>query len=794
MRATTSNATTHATSFVRLARRASATSARGSANATRTGGLAMPGLAVGRRRRAAFSTTTTTRAVSEPLERDEERGTSEIREMATAPDGTEAVALDENLAPHVDHLKYRYATFLERKSAIESAEGSLDAFSRGYDAYGFVVDEKTGDVTFREWVPSAAHCALIGDFNGWNGEATPMTRTEFGTWEVTMPKGTIEHGSRVKVRVFMDDGRQLDRVPAWVTRATVEQGVMGAGYDGVFWNPEEKYEFKHPSPKKPVASRIYEAHVGMSSNDPKVNSYREFADDVLPRIAAGGYNTVQLMAVMEHAYYGSFGYHVTNPFAVSSRSGTPEDLKYLVDKAHGLGIRVLLDVVHSHASSNVNDGIAGFDFGQNDVDSYFGTGDAGYHWLWDSRLYKYDNWEVLRYLLSNLRYWVEEYNFDGFRFDGVTSMLYHHHGLQMEFSGQYEQYFSTATNVDGVVYLMLANEMLHSLYPEIEVIAEDVSGMPTLCLPVSKGGVGFDARLAMSIPDFWVKYLKERSDEQWSMFDMVSTLCNRRYTEKAIAYVESHDQSIVGDKTTAFWLMDAEMYSGMSALSEPSIVIQRGIALHKMLRLVTASLGGEGYLTFMGNEFGHPEWVDFPREGNNWSHDYCRRRWDLADADHLRYQHLLGFDKAMMTLDDEYAYMGASHQHVSTADDGRQVLVFERGPLVFVFNFHPSNTYEGLEIGVPEPGKYRLALDTDASDFGGLSRCGFGVDHFTSPEAPPSWVGPYEQTPRAAKMQVLSPSRSAQVYYRVQEPSAASAEPGVGEIVREIDTDASSAR
>ena len=713
---------------------------------------------------------------------------------AKALDGTEAVALDENLAPHAEHLRYRFATFRERKSAIEGAEGSLEAFSRGYERYGFTKDATTGDITYREWAPAAAHMALIGDFNGWNGEATPMTRGEFGTWEVTLPAGTIAHGSKVKVRVFKGDGGSVDRIPAWIRRATVEPGVMGAGYDGIYWDPEEKFEFKNARPKKPAASRIYEAHVGMSSNDPKVNSYREFADDVLPRIAAGGYNTVQLMAVMEHAYYGSFGYHVTNPFAVSSRSGTPEDLKYLVEKAHGLGVRVLLDVVHSHASSNTNDGIAGFDIGQRDVDSYFGVGEAGYHWLWDSRLYKYDNWEVTRYLLSNLRYWIEEYNFDGFRFDGVTSMLYHHHGLQMEFSGNYDQYFSTATNVDGVVYLMLANEMLHSLYPDVEVIAEDVSGMPTLCLPVEKGGVGFDARLAMSIPDFWVKYLKTRPDEQWSTFEMVSTLCNRRYSEKAIAYVESHDQSIVGDKTTAFWLMDAEMYGGMSALNEPSVVIQRGIALHKMLRLVTASLGGEGYLNFMGNEFGHPEWVDFPREGNGWSHDFCRRRWDLADADHLLYEKLLKFDKAMLALDDEYSYISAAHQHVSTADDFRQILVFERGPLVFVFNFHPHNTYEGLEIGVPEPGKYQLVLDTDAGDFGGKSRCGFGIDHFTSPEAPDSWVGPYPQPKRAQKMLVLSPPRSAQVYHRVRESVPIETEPSVNEIVREIDTDASGAR
>ena len=282
----------------------------------------------------------------------------------------------------------------------------------------------------------------------------------------------------------------------------------------------------------------------MSGSEKRVSSYREFANNVLPRIKANNYNTIQLMAVMEHSYYASFGYHVTNFFAVSSRSGTPEDLKYLIDKAHSLGLRVLMDVVHSHASNNITDGLNGFDVGQGPQDSYFHTGHRGYHNLWDSRLFNYSNWEVLRFLLSNLRWWLEEFRFDGFRFDGVTSMLYHHHGINMGFSGNYRDYFSEATDVDAVVYMMLANCMIHSLLPDATVIAEDVSGMPTLGRLVNEGGVGFDYRLAMAIPDRWIDYLKNKSDDQWSMSDIVSCLTNRRYTEKCVAYAESHDQVI----------------------------------------------------------------------------------------------------------------------------------------------------------------------------------------------------------------------------------------------------------
>lgn len=698
------------------------------------------------------------------------------RSMEYSADGMGCVAHDPQLAAYEAHLKYRWKVFNETKEAIVAAEGSMDAFSKGYEKFGF---NKTpsGDVVYREWAPAAQAAALIGDFNGWNPDANPMSKDEYGVWELVLPAGSIPHGSRVKIRLLrFNDGGWVDRIPAWIKMSVQEPGVMGAKYDGVYWDPPagEKYVPQNPRPVRPSASRIYEAHVGMSGSEPKVNSYREFADDVLPRVKTSGYNTVQLMAVMEHAYYGSFGYHVTSPYAVSSRCGNPEDLKYLVDKAHGLGLRVLLDVVHCHASCNVDDGIAGYDFGQQTEDSYFGTGEAGYHWLWDSRLYNYSNWEVQRYLMSNLRYWVEEYGFDGFRFDGVTSMLYHHHGLEMAFSGDYHQYFGLETNVAAVSYLMLANDLLHTLYPGIEVIAEDVSGMPTLCRPVTEGGVGFDARLAMSIPDLWVRMLRASRedgvrDEDWNMHEIVSTLCNRRYTEKAVGYAECHDQSIVGDKTTAFWLMDAEMYTDMSTFEKATPGIDRGMALHKMIRLITMAIGGEGYLNFMGNEFGHPEWVDFPREGNGWSHDYCRRQWELADTEYLRYAQLGAFDRAMMELDEEHHFLGHEHQLVTSADDDRKLIVAERGPLLFVFNFHPTATYEGLEVGVGMAGKYRICLDTDEFRFGGNGRVGHDADHFTTPGGPKTWVGQYPQEPRPCMMYVKAAPRSAQVYMKIEE-------------------------
>ncbi|CAN0927405.1 1,4-alpha-glucan-branching enzyme 1, chloroplastic/amyloplastic (Fragment) [Linum grandiflorum] len=701
--------------------------------------------------------------------------TDDNRDVMNAEEDMDNIGLlsgDPGLHPFKDHFRYRLKRYVEQKKLLEKHEGGLKQFAQGYLKFGF--NREGDDIVYREWAPAAQEAQLIGDFNGWDGSNHLMEKNEFGVWSIKLPDSggnpAISHGSRVKFRFKLRNGSWVDRIPAWIQYATVDPKRFGAPYDGVFWDPPatERYEFKYPRPPKPKAPRIYEAHVGMSASEPRVNTYREFADDVLPRIKANNYNTVQLMAVMEHSYYASFGYHITNFFAVSSRSGTPEDLKYLIDKAHSLGLHVLMDVVHSHASNNVTDGLNGFDVGQSSQESYFHTGERGYHKLWDSRLFNYSNWEVLRFLLSNLRWWLEEFRFDGFRFDGVTSMLYHHHGINMAFTGQYKEYFSEATDVDAVVYLMLANCLIHDIFPDATVIAEDVSGMPGLGRPVSEGGVGFDYRLAMAIPDKWIDYLKNKTDEEWSMKEITGNLTNRRYTEKCVAYAESHDQSIVGDKTMAFLLMDQEMYTGMSCFGAASPRIDRGIALHKMIHFLTMGLGGEGYLNFMGNEFGHPEWIDFPREGNEWSYDKCRRQWNLVDTEHLRYKFMNAFDSAMNKLDEKFSFLASKKQIVSSTSEKDKVIVFERGDLVFVFNFHPEKTYEGYKVGCDLPGKYRVALDSDAWEFGGHGRVGHDVDHFTSPEGIPG-VPETNFNNRPNSFKVLSPPRTCVVYYNADE-------------------------
>ncbi|KAF4799281.1 1,4-alpha-glucan-branching enzyme [Turdus rufiventris] len=673
---------------------------------------------------------------------------------------------DPYLAPFRTDFQRRYSLFYNHLKNIEESEGGLDKFTKSYKTFG-VNQLPDGGIYCKEWAPGAEAVFLAGDFNGWNPFSHPYKKLEYGKWELLIPpqdgQSPVPHGSKLKVVIRAQNGALLYRISPWARYVVREEDKVN--YDWVHWNPPQSYIHKNPSPKRLKSLRIYESHVGIASPEGKVASYKNFTYNVLPRIKDLGYNCVQLMAIMEHAYYASFGYQVTSFFAASSRYGTPDDLKEMIDVAHSMGITVLLDVVHSHASKNSEDGLNQFD----GTDScFFHSGYRGTHQLWDSRLFDYAKlsyapvvctvhfgdivrfglpnksslgllktlscgmlsraigvlWEVLRFLLSNLRMWIEDYRFDGFRFDGVTSMLYHHHGIGTGFSGDYNEYFGLHVDEDALCYLMLANHMINTLHPECITIAEDVSGMPALCRPVEEGGGGFDYRLAMAIPDKWIQIIKELKDEDWNMGNIVHTLTNRRYEEKYIAYAESHDQALVGDKTLAFHLMDAEMYTNMSVLMPLTPVIDRGIQLHKMIRLITHALGGESYLNFMaelshavhlfnsvqitkkGNEFGHPEWLDFPRIGNNESYHYARRQFNLTEDDLLRYKFLNAFDRDMNKLEERFGWLASPQAYVSEKHESNKVIAFERAGLIFIFNFHPYQSYVDYRVGIETPGKY----------------------------------------------------------------------------------------
>lgn len=682
-------------------------------------------------------------------------------ETVMVPELSQLLEADPYLQPYKKDFQRRYTQFCHRLKVIEENEGGLDKFSRSYESFG-VNRQADGSLYCREWAPGAEAVFLTGDFNGWNPFSHPYKKMHFGKWELYIPPrednvSPISHGSKLKVVIRDKNGQILYRISPWATYVVKEN--KNVIYDWIHWDPEQSYKHKHPHPKKPKSVRIYESHVGIASPEGKIASYKNFTHNVLPRIKDLGYNCIQMMAIMEHAYYASFGYQVTSFFAASSRYGTPDELKELVDTAHSMGILVLLDVVHSHASKNSEDGLNLFD-GTNSC--FFHEGSRGNHDLWDSRLFDYASWEVLRFLLSNLRWWIKEYGFDGFRFDGVTSMLYHNHGIGAGFSGDYSEYFGLHVDEDSLVYLMLANHMIHTFYPDCITIAEDVSGMPALCCPLAQGGSGFDYRLAMAVPDKWIQILKELKDEDWNIGDIVHTLTNRRYNEKCIAYAESHDQALVGDKTLAFWLMDAEMYSNMSVLSPLTHVIDRGIQLHKMLRLITHALGGEGYLNFMGNEFGHPEWLDFPRKGNDESYHYARRQFNLVDDQMLRYRCLYTFDRDMNKLEERCGWLAAPAAYVTAKHEEDKVIAFERSNLLFVFNFHPYKSYTEYRVATNLSGKYKIVLDSDETQYGGHQRLDHNTDFFTEPF-------PYNN--RSCSLLLYIPSRVAVVLQNMDIPN-----------------------
>ena len=623
---------------------------------------------------------------------------------------------DNGLEPFFDDIKMHLARYNLAKKDL-AKRGSLEKAINGHLYFGF---HKTEDGwVFREWLPNADEVFLFGDFNNWDNSATPLENIGNGVWQVLLEgKDALCHGQYVKLFV-KHDGKGFERIPAYIKYAQLDNETHKLC--GRIWMPDEDFEWtdsdfykKH----KITNPLIYEAHIGMAQEEYGIGTYRQFADETLMWIKECGYNAVQLMAIAEHPYYASFGYQVTNFFAPSHHFGTPEDLKYLVNKAHKLGISVILDVVHSHSSANEAEGLHLQDGTEG---QYFLEGERGWHSAWKTRCFDYGKREVLHFLLSNIKYWQYEFHFDGFRFDGVTSMLYENHGLGSAFT-DYSMYYSYNTNVDARAYLMLANELIHSVNKNAITIAEDMSGMPGMCLPISSAGFGFDYRLCMGVPDMWIKLIKEGPIENWNMFYIWHELTGGRNGEKTVSYAESHDQAMVGDKTIIFRLADAEMYTGMMK-EYHTPAIDTAIDMHKLIRFLTACLARNGYLNFMGNEFGHPEWIDFPREGNGWSYHYARRQWSLVKNPEYKYEWLANFDGGMTEFINNHDLYGKGFAKSIFIDDEKKVLVFERAGLLFAFNLHPTNSQESVFVSCKgKSGGYKVVFSSDKKEYGGSER------------------------------------------------------------------------
>ena len=627
---------------------------------------------------------------------------------------------DKLLKPFAGIIEKRHQQVLAMEREFTYRTTRLSDKCNSYLYYGL---HRTNEGwVFREWAPNATAIYLLGEFNDWRKHPDyALTKVGDGNWEIKLPLGALAHEMLYRLLVEWNGGSG-ERLPSHVRR--VIQDEYTKIYSAQVWDPLNPYQMRHERPKRTDYPLIYEAHIGMSTEHRRVSTFTEFRLFVLPRIVDLGYNTIQLMAVQEHPYYGSFGYQVANFFAVSSRFGTPDELKALIDAAHSMGIRVIMDIVHSHAVNNEEEGLSRFD---GSYDQYFYPGERGYHPLWGSRCFDYGKHEVLNFLLSNCKYWLEEFRFDGYRFDGITSMLYWDHGINKDFT-EYSLYYDGNQDESAITYLALANRVIHQVDPEAITIAEDMSGMPGVASPIEDGGMGFDYRMNMGTPDYWIKLLKEKRDEEWHVGDLFYELTNKREEEHTISYAESHDQALVGDKTIFFRLVDKAIYSSMGVFDK-NVIIDRGMSLHKMIRLVTIGTAADGYLNFMGNEWGHPEWIDFPREGNGWSYDHARRLWSLVDDENLRFRFLNMFDKAMIQMVND---TGVFHWRPEplVRDNERQVLIFTRGDYLFVFNFNPEKSFPDYVFDAPS-GKYTMVLNTDNKNFDGVGRIDEEVEHFT---------------------------------------------------------------
>lgn len=626
---------------------------------------------------------------------------------------------DTYLKPFEAAIRGRADHAVARANELTGGKGTLADWASAHEFYG--LHRTARGWVFREWAPHATSMWLVGDFSKWKIDPRfeCFRRPKSDVWECKIPAKAIRHGDNYRLEMRWEGGRG-ERIPAYARY--VKQDPETNLFCAQVYEPKAKYVWRHASPKAPKMPFIYEAHVGMGSEEEKVASYAEFRDNVLPRIKKAGYNTVQLMAIMEHPYYGSFGYHVSSFFAASSRFGTPDELKSLIDTAHGMGLRVIMDLVHSHAVKNERDGLSLFD--GTDY-QYFHSGPKGWHSAWDSRCFDYGKTDVLHFLLSNCRFWLDEYHFDGYRFDGVTSMLFWNHGLGDAFTN-YGMYFNGSMDDDAWCYLNLANRVIHEVNPQAITIAEDVSGMPGCAAPAKDCGIGFDYRMAMGEPDFWFRLAEKLSDDDWPMGGLFYELTNKRPEEKVVSYVESHDQALVGGKTFFFTLADAAIYWGMGK-DQHGLEVDRAVALHKLARLATAALNGGAYLNFMGNEFGHPEWIDFPRQDNGWSYHHARRQWSLRDDPNLRFKPLADFDETMLAALAKGLKAAKPEQLLANEPD--KVLAFVRGDLMFVFNFHPTQSYSDYGVMVPPATKWKHLFDSDEERFGGQGRIASGQSY-----------------------------------------------------------------
>jgi 1,4-alpha-glucan branching enzyme len=564
-------------------------------------------------------------------------------------------------------------------------------------------------VLFAVWAPNATRLSVVGDFNDWQPGAHPLRKRGDGTgiWEGFIPG--LEQGALYKYRVESRQGRyRANKGDPFARRWELPSGTAS-----VVWRPEHDWQDQEWMARRGRLNAldapwsIYELHLGSwrRGEDNRFLSYRELAGPLAEYAGHMGYTHVELMPVTEHPFYGSWGYQTIGYFAPTARYGLPEDLMYLIDHLHRNGIGVLLDVVPSHFPNDEH-GLVYFD-----GTSLYEHADPkrGFHPEWNSYIFNYGRNEVRAFLISCAQFWLDQYHFDGLRVDAVASMLYLDYGRK---AGEWiPNTYGGNENLEAIVFLRELNQATYSVYPDVQIIAEESTAWPMVSRPLYVGGLGFGMK--------------------WNMGWMHDTL---EYFSKDPVYRRYYQEQL----SFSVWYAFSENF--VLALSHDEVVYGKGSLIGRMpgdewqKRANLRALYGYMYghpgkkLLFMGGEFG--QW-------NEWYHE---RSLDWHLLEQPEHQGLQRWVRDLNTLyraepalhASDFCYDG--FQWIDFHDAERSVIAFlrhlpEHGDWILVAcNFTPMPRHNYM-LGVPCSGWWEEVLNSDAALYGGSDMGNFaGVD------------------------------------------------------------------
>jgi 1,4-alpha-glucan branching enzyme len=574
--------------------------------------------------------------------------------------------------------------------------------ARLYQALGCHL-RPTGGADLAVWAPNAAAVSVIGDWNGWQGEADPLRPRDddSGVWEGHVPG--IAHGHAYKFRIVTQGGQWLDKADPFAVCAEQPPATASRAWSLDYtWDDSDWMEHRAPRNALSAPMSIYEVHLGSwRRRDGQPLGYRELAHALADYVADLGFTHVELMPITEHPFYGSWGYQTTGYFAPTARYGTPQDFMYLVDHLHQRGIGVLLDWVPSHFPADAH-GLDRFD-----GTHLYEHADPrqGYHPEWNSSIFNYGRHEVRSFLVSSGLFWLDKYHLDGLRVDAVASMLY------LDYARQPGEWIPNRhggrENLEAIEFLRHLNRSLYRDHPDTVSIAEESTAWPMVSRPIEMNGLGFGMKWNMGWMHDSLAYMKEdpihrRFHHHKLTFSMVYA-----FNENFVLPL-SHDEVVYGKGS----LID----------KMPGDDWQQFANLRALFGLMWSHPGKK--LLFMGGEFA---------QRREWTHE------GELDWSCLHGERHSGMQRLVQALNRVYRQEPALHEvdfsaegfaWVEADDTAHSVIAFLRKPrpggdpraqpLLVVCNMTPIPR-ENYLVGVPTAGYWQEVLNTDAREFGGAS-------------------------------------------------------------------------